>query len=384
MTHCHVFVEQCYFLVNGLALKKINIYMRAIIIVRFVTLQAILIGFLILILSSHANSTSIKSDEVVVFFPTIAYPVDDLWRLEIHGWIYEPQSEISFYLHRWLGKNKDKDEEQDSLFKKRTAAFFVDNERGKKITIHLAGKSILLKNKSAANGHFYDVLYLSATEIEKWRRGGDFIPFEAVSRDSRHFEGKIQLIDKQGISVISDIDDTIKISQVRDKRALLSNTFYRPFRAVANMAELYRRILQQKNVTFHYVSASPWQLYQPLQDFITEQHFPAGSFHLRLFRWKDSNFFNIFTSSKDYKIETIQSLINCCLERRFILIGDSGEHDPEIYASIARQYPQQVQHIFIHDVTEEGKNAKRYQKTFKGLPLSLWTVFRDATRLNIR
>jgi hypothetical protein len=53
------------------------------------------------------------------------------------------------------------------------------------------------------------------------------------------------------------------------------------------------------------------------------------------------------------------------------------------FAQIARQYPRQVQHIFIHDVTMEGKKAKRYQKTFKDLPLSLWTVFRDAARLNI-
>ena len=343
-------------------------------------LRAILTGFLILILSSQANSSSIKSDEVVVFFPTIAYPVDDLWRLHIHGWIYEPESEPMFYLRRWFGK--DKDENHDSIFKKRTAAFFVDNERGKKITIYLAGKSVLLKNKSAANGHFYDVLYLSSTELEKWRRG-DFIHFEAVSRDSRHFYGKIQIIDKKGLSVISDIDDTIKISEVRDKRALLTNTFYRPFRAVANMAEFYKRISQDENVTFHYVSASPWQLYQPLQNFITKYHFPAGSFNLRLFRWKDGSFFNLFTSSKNYKIATIQSLINCCLERGFILIGDSGEHDPEIYASIARQYPQQVQHIFIHDVTGEGQNAQRYQKTFKGLPLSLWTVFRDAFQLKL-
>jgi len=74
-------------------------------------------------------------------------------------------------------------------------------------------------------------------------------------------------------------------------------------------------------------------------------------------------------------------LIECCRQRRFILIGDSGEADPEIYASIARRYPQQVIRIFIRDVTGEGEKARRYQKTFKGLPKSLWTVFRDAARL---
>ncbi len=78
---------------------------------------------------------------------------------------------------------------------------------------------------------------------------------------------------------------------------------------------------------------------------------------------------------------TIQSLMTCCAGRRVILIGDSGEHDPEIYAEIARQYPQQVIRILIRDVTEEGELATRYQKTFKGLPKSLWTVFQKAETL---
>ncbi|MDM8559299.1 phosphatase domain-containing protein [Candidatus Parabeggiatoa sp. HSG14] len=229
-----------------------------------------------------------------------------------------------------------------------------------------------------------DILHLPAIEVETLRyqkSTGHFIHFKAVTsaKDSRHFKGKIQLIDKKGISIISDIDDTIKISEVLDKRALLANTFKHPFQPVPRMAKFYNTLTQQENVTFHYVSASPWQLYQPLATFLADNDFPAGSFHLRLFRWKDNSFFKFFKSSRSHKMRTIQSLINCCDKRRFILIGDSGEHDPEIYADIARQYPQQVIRIFIRDVT--GENAIRYQKTFKNLPKSLWTVFQDATIL---
>jgi len=45
---------------------------------------------------------------------------------------------------------------------------------------------------------------------------------------------------------------------------------------------------------------------------------------------------------------------------RFIMIGDSGEHEPEIYADIACQYPQQISHIYIRNIT---KNSS-YQKIF--------------------
>jgi len=314
----------------------------------FLRLTLILTG---LFLFSHSIAYTIKSDEIVTFFPSIAYPVEDgkTWLLHIHGWIYEPQ---------WGVSPKDDDY---SLFKKRAGAFFVDNERGKQIAILLGGKPFILKKKSAPNGHFSDVLRIAAPELEALRHQestGYFIAFKALTpaNDSRLFEGKIQAIDKTGISVISDIDDTIKISEVRDKWALLANTFMRPFQPVPNMAKLYSAIAQQERVTFHYVSASPWQLYQPLHNFLTDNGFPAGSFHLRLFRWKDSTFFNFFKSSRDYKIKTIQSLIDCCLGRRFILVGDSGENDPEIYASIARQYP--VVCILIRDWGSDALSRK--------------------------
>jgi len=169
-----------------------------------------------------AETSPIKSDEVVTFFPTIGYPINGkTWALHIHGWIYEPQSEISL-LMRHLFNLQDEENDDNSLFKRRAGRFFVDNERGKQIAIHLGGKRIKLNNKSAPNGHFSDVLRLPAAKVNALRRQGktgDFIPFEAVTRtnDSRRFHGKIQLIEKQGISVISDIDDTIKISEVQDK-----------------------------------------------------------------------------------------------------------------------------------------------------------------------
>ncbi len=60
--------------------------------------------------------------------------------------------------------------------------------------------------------------------------------------DSRTFTGRVHLIASHGVSVISDIDDTIKHSQVTDKSELLQNTFLREFRAVEGMPELYQRI----------------------------------------------------------------------------------------------------------------------------------------------
>jgi len=131
-------------------------------------------------------------------------------------------------------------------------------------------------------------LHLLASNVEKLGlpQNNLRISFEAVTRpkDSRRFESKIHLIAQQGTSIISDIDDTIKISEIRNKSTLLANTFKRPFQTVPGMAQFYRTLAQQEQTTFHYISASPWQLYQPLANFLKDNEFPSGSFHLRLFR----------------------------------------------------------------------------------------------------
>ena len=76
---------------------------------------------------------------------------------------------------------------------------------------------------------------------------------------NKAFKCTIYVLASHGVSVISDIDDTIKVSEVLSKRALLKHTFYSYFKPVEGMSELYQKWSEQK-CQFHYVSASPWQL----------------------------------------------------------------------------------------------------------------------------
>lgn len=352
----------------------------------------------------YGDTSPLQKEETMVFFPTIGYPVAKgaLWELHIHGWIYEPNWVSSW--REWFTwdpateaqernteilpsklASAEEDEAQDSLFKQRTSRFFVDNQGDKQIAIRIGEKSFTL-DPSTPNGHFTGLLHLMAADIEKWRQG-HWISFKVMMPlgDSRQFTGQVELLETQGISVVSDIDDTIKVSQVRDKSELFNHTFRLPFQAVSGMSKLYRAwATSSPTVSFHYVSASPWQLSEPLSEFISSEQFPLGSFHLRLFRWKDSSLFEFFQASQPHKIDAINSLLACCQERRFILVGDSGEHDPEIYAQIARKYPQRVIRILIRDVTGEGADSPRYQEVFKELPTSLWHIFSDPATIETK
>lgn len=324
-----------------------------------------------------AQASRIKRDETVLFFPGNAYLKGSVWTVPIHGWIFEKEQNS---LWRKMALDRlpslleiELDASNQTLFEQRTRMFLVDNQRGKKIAIKMSGNHVTL-NSSEKNGHFYGELHIDNNAQKNWQS------FQAITQknDPRLFQGKVQFISPRGISVISDIDDTIKISNVKDKQALLKNTFTKAFQAVPAMAGVYHA-WQQQGAAFHYLSASPWHLYLPLAEFISTSGFPDGSYNLKNFRIKDQSFFNLFTSQVAYKKPIIEKLLNQYPHRQFILVGDAGEEDPEIFANIAKLYPQQIQHIFIRDLS--SNHQQRYQNTFKELPVERWSIFKDGNEL---
>ena len=191
--------------------------------------------------------------------------------------------------------------------------------------------------------------------------------------------GPVQLVPPRGVSVVSDIDDTIKVSNVRERRELLLNTFVRPLKPVPGMAETYRRWATNSGTAFHYVSASPWQLAPVLGEFLTRDGFPAGTLQLRTLRWRKELFGGY--SPDTHKRTEIGRLLAMFPEREFVLVGDSGERDPEIYGTLAREHPGRIRAIYIRDVTGEPATAERYKEAFKGLPAERWKVFKEPGEL---
>jgi phosphatidate phosphatase APP1 len=145
------------------------------------------------------------------------------------------------------------------------------------------------------------------------------------------------------------------------------------------MSELYQKWSEQK-CQFHYVSASPWQLYPALRCFLEKYKFPLGTMNLRKFAWN----LQFFNSADTYKIETISEIIDAYPLRKYICVGDSGELDPEIYSKLYQKYPQSIVHIFIRDVCKPPclpTCEERYKKTFEDIPKERWTIFKDSKEI---
>ena len=291
-----------------------------------------------------ALHSDIARDETVVFFPTAGWfdAAAGEWHLPIAGWIYEPvvsttrKTAFAQVLERRYDLTVSDENERN--FSRRTNLLLADNERGKRIVIRLVGRNYEL-TESAANGHFRTTIVVAAGDAARFAEDG-FLSFHAftAATDTRRFQGSIQLVEPTGLSVISDIDDTVKISKVTDRRALLRHTFLLDFVVAPGMAELYRR-WSGPDVAFHFVSSSPWQLYEPLHEFLDESNFPWATFSLKSIRFRDQTLLNLFADGMESKRPAIEAILNQYPEREFVLVGDSGEQDPEIYASLLREYP---------------------------------------------
>jgi len=336
--------------------------------------------------ATSARASSLKADEEVIIFPTAAYldVQNNSWVIPVHGWVYEPEEDSIWRsvlveeFFRWL--ELEPEENKEEIFRRRARMFLVDSERGKTFDMRSADLAFSTL-ASAPNGHFLQTVEINRKRAAIYQKG-NWLPIELATETTggRMFEGQVQLIPPEGLSVISDIDDTIKISGVLNREELLANTFLKEFRPVPGMQEVYQ-MWAKDGAAFHYVSGSPWQLYPFLAEFMSRKRFPPGSFTLRYFRVKDRTFFNLFASPEESKIPAIETIISRYPGRRFILVGDSGERDPEVYGQIARNHPSQVVRIFIRDVPGGDMSMGRLEKAFSGVMPGRWKVFKDAEDL---
>lgn len=349
------------------------------------------LSWLLGLLVSPVAANDLDRDEEVVFFPTsvLLDPAARDVTLFVHGWVYEPEHDS---LRRQAALRSlveafelDADAATEKLFVDRARRFLVDNERNQRLTIRLGSREVTL-SPSEPNGHVRAQLTLPAAEVRRWAttpgRAPAVLDFRVVtpSGDARVFTGRIHLVGPEGWSIVSDIDDTIKASNVLDRRELLRNTLVREFQPVAGMAEAYQD-WQREGAAFHYVSGSPWQLYSPLAEFCLQHRFPSGSFQLRYFRVQDGSALDLLAAPDVYKREAIEQLLKDFPRRKFILVGDTGEKDPEVYGDLARRFPERVRLVALRNVTDEALAGLRFQAALRGVPENRIVLFRDAAEL---
>lgn len=334
--------------------------------------------------SENLNAEAMASAEKqITFYPGYGYQKGDHWFVPLGLWISE---ELSF-LRRGALKGARKivqteaeieslSDDQKALFKLRAQDFLRDSESDEIIKIQFdkdPERQIYTivdeqgNSETDRNGNIAGLLKISARRVEQLlvlqASDNGQLSFYAVSKNHGG-RGKILLTAKEGLSIISDIDDTIKITEIPSgNKVVLRNTFFKAFEKAPGMLEMYQGF--GKNTAFHYVSGGPWQLYSGLSGFLFEgdNQFPSGSMHMKNVRTnltESDSFKDILKLIKggatiEQKLEQISQIINHFPQREFILIGDSGEHDPEIFSNIKQKFSKQIKEIRIRDIINDKK-----------------------------
>ena len=198
------------------------------------------------------------------------------------------------------------------------------------------------------------------------------------------------LAEPHGWGVISDIDDTIKITGTLSPIAVLKSTFLETPTPVSGMPELYADLVKLlADPVFFYLSGSPYNLYPFLRGF-RKEHFPDGTMILRDASWQNLGglISSLSINVKEYKVDRLEKMHTWFPDRQFICIGDSTQKDPESYGDIARRHPGWIKAIYIRRVPDENEiqgalnpdrnSKKRFEAAFKGLDPKMWLVFDEA------
>lgn len=157
--------------------------------------------------------------------------------------------------------------------------------------------------------------------------------------------------------IISDIDDTVLWTNVTNKlnmALMLARTNHHTRKPFKGVAAFYRALRDgaggsDDNPLF-YVSSSPWHLFGPLVDFLKLQDIPLGPLLLRELSVRQVLKLN---QHGNHKLEQIERILDFYPGMQFVLIGDSGEQDPEIYAEVVRRHPRAVRMIYIRNVNPD-------------------------------
>ena len=180
--------------------------------------------------------------------------------------------------------------------------------------------------------------------------------------DGAHAVAQVLVVDDRAtdVGIVSDIDDTILHTGLLRARDFLRATLLTDITErtpLPGAAALYRALTAPGRPIF-YVSTSPWNLHEMLLQFVRLRGFPLGP--LLLTDWGPSHTGLFRIGAQQHKPPLVRRLLDEHPGLRMVLIGDSGQEDPEIYADIAREHPERVAAIYIRRITglDLGRGAE--------------------------
>ena len=239
---------------------------------------------------------------------------------------------------------------------RRNLGFLVNQEReNAPVIVRLADRQ--WDTTTDKEGYFRVELRDLAGLTPGWHRIGGQVDQSSTET------GLLVVPEANTLGLISDLDDTILVTEVNSARRMLANSLLRnPLQrqAVPGTAKLYRQLASRNAdpaaAPIFYLSASPRQLHFSLETFLGHNGFPPGVLITK--RVTNDETSEPLRDQIAYKKSRIEEILARVPHARFTLIGDDGERDPEIYHEIRALHPDRVDAIWIRRVDPEPKRPR--------------------------
>lgn len=318
----------------------------------------------------------INPEEKIILYPAMGTVENQT--IFIQGRVYDPETDSAKRNLFIKGMAKildlDDNEAENAIFRERALLFLYEGKENVSFRVGQEGTQRTQKQTSGEDG-FFAPSFISNSNLGK----DHLVSYYALTDDGRRFSGSSLQLAKEGLSIISDIDDTIKITNVLQRKEMLRNTFIREFKVVPGIADLYRKILAE-GYGLHFVSAGPIPLAPALLEFFQKERFPAHTITMRhIVKIQDIN--KITEGAEAFKVPAIREIFQRYPSRNFLLVGDSGEKDPEVYSAIQQEFPKQVIGVWIRNITDEAESNDRFTKLYPGEKAKLLRLFKEVSEL---
>lgn len=338
-------------------------------------------------------------DKKLTFYPTYGYRPDERgeWVVPVRAWVRNERPLPPDALIRLcFDEEGDLDERAMLRFKECLKDFWAADNEGEEVTVKFdhdpEGETYSLSGETDDNGLLEGELRLdperaAAIASAQSPSGAQPAGLLTLTAHTRGFSGSasargvVRLLEPRGLSVVSDIDDTVKVTDIpAGPKVFLRRTFLMDFEATEGMRDRYLNVLKRHpdfdNVSFHYVSGSPWQLFRLLHEFLVEREgFPPGSFHMKSVHFSAEDLLGSFGSIRNLlaggshtegmKVGIISDIVARLPGRKFILVGDTGERDPEVFRQVKERFGDQIVRVYIRDVSDLGEQAERLKDMFR-------------------
>lgn len=188
---------------------------------------------------------------------------------------------------------------------------------------------------------------------------------------------EVLITDKADYGIISDVDDTLLVSNITNplKNAYLlitrSSEGRRPFEGTVDFYQQLNCGRGDVHNPFFFVSSAEWNFYEYFKSFMDFHEVPKGILQLRELKDHWTDFLNTDFKNHQHKTEKIDRILRFYPDSAFVLIGDNGQQDINIYKEIVSRFPNRIKAVYIRMVNPKRKariEEKFTEAVFEGIP----------------